>query len=285
MTQSVVVGVDGSAESTAAAEWAAGQARRSGRTLRMVHAGGPQAPLSEQPGDPAEPLPEEVRALRNRLVDALPDLEIHCEHVPGNPAHALAAAGEREGMLVLGSRGRGGAAGLVLGSVALQAAAHAACPVVLVRSGADDGGTGGDVVVGVEGSRPCDEVLAFAFARAAEYGTGLRALESVTLPAGPYVTDAPMARPEIRESMAASETVRLQDALARWREKYPEVRAEAEVTGWPAGRALVEASRSAALVVLGRRTPRLLPTAPRLGGTAYTVLHHAHGPVAVVPHE
>ncbi|WP_317634087.1 universal stress protein [Kitasatospora sp. DSM 101779] len=284
MTQSVVVGVDGSAESSAAAEWAARQARRSGRALRMVHAGGPEAPLAEQPGDPAEPLPEPVRVLRDRLLDTLPDLEIHCEHVPGSPAHALVAAGEREGLLVLGSRGRGGFAGLLVGSVAVRAATLAACPVVLVRPGAEGRGASGDVVVGVEGGRPCDEVLAFAFEQAAELGTGLRALESLTVPAGPYVTDAPMAQPEIRESMAEAETLRLRDALARWREKYPEVGAEAEVTGWPAGRALVEASRSAALVVVGRRTPRLLPAAPRLGGTAHAVLHHAHGPVAVVPH-
>ncbi|MEV8093310.1 universal stress protein [Kitasatospora sp. NPDC085879] len=284
MTQSVVVGVDGSAESTAAAEWAAQQAHRGGRALRMVHAGGPEAPLSEQPGNPAESLPDVVRALRDRLVDVMPDLEVSCEHVPGSPAHALVAAGEREGLLVLGSRGLGGFAGLLVGSVALQAAAHAGCPVVLVRAGADGGRASGDVVVGVEGGRPCDEVLAFAFAQAAERGAGLRAMESLTLPAGPYVTDAPLAQPQIRVAVAEFELVRLQDALARWREKYPEVEAEAEVTGWPAGRALVEASRSAALVVLGRRTPRLLPAAPRLGATAHTVLHHAHGPVAVVPH-
>ncbi|TQF07284.1 universal stress protein [Kitasatospora acidiphila] len=189
-------------------------------------------------------------------------------------------------MLVIGSRGLGGLTGLLVGSVALRAAAHAACPVVLVRAGTDgDGGVQSDVVVGVDSTRPCAEVLAFAFEQAAERGAKLRALESRNLPTGRYVTAAPVDPPEITDALAAEALVRLQDALAPWREKFPEVRVEAGVTGWPAGRALVEASRSASLVVVGRRTPKIRPAVPGLGAVAHTVLHHTHSPVAVVPHD
>ncbi|MBO1413143.1 universal stress protein [Streptomyces sp. FH025] len=281
MSHSVVVGVDGSAQSEAAAEWAAAQAHRGGRALRMVHVGGGV----EESGSPVEPLPEAVRALRDRLGAVLPGLEISCEQVPGNPAHQLIAAGERDGLLVLGSRGLGGFTGLLVGSVGLRAAAHAACPVVLVRAGADgEGGAPGDVVVGVDGDGPCDEMLAFAFEQASGRGAALRVMNSRTLPTGPYVTEAPVDQREIRDSLTEAELVRLQDALRPWREKFPDVRVSAEVTAWPAARALVEASRTASLVVVGRRRPHNRAAAPWLGTVAHAVLHHAHSPVAVVPH-
>ncbi|GAA4884527.1 universal stress protein [Kitasatospora terrestris] len=285
MSHAVVVGVDGSAQSAAAAEWAAYQAYRNGRALRLVHVGA-QPEFSVEAADPAELLPRPVLALRDQIVTVLPGLKVSCEHVPGSPADALVAAGEREGLLVLGSRGIGGLAGLLLGSVALRVAAHAACPVVLVGTGTDgQGGVNGDVVVGVDSSRPCAELLAFAFERAAERGAVLRALESREFPTGRYVTAAPVDPPEITSALAAAAQVRLQDTLAPWRKKFPEVRVEAEVTGWPAGKALVEASRSASLVVVGRRSPRIRSAAPGLGAVAHAVLHHTHGPVAVVPHD
>ncbi|MBP0450560.1 universal stress protein [Kitasatospora sp. RG8] len=285
MSHAVVVGVDGSAQSAAAAEWAAYQAHRSGRVLRMIHAGGAEPALSAEPVDLVQSLPRPVLELHDHLAEVLPGLEISCEHVPGHPAYALVAAGDRDGLLVLGSRGLGGLAGLLVGSVAQRAAAHAACPVVLVRADTDGGGVESGVVVGVDSARPSAEVLAFALERATERGAKLRALESRNLPTGGYVTAAPVDPPEITEALAAEALVRLQDALAPWREKFPEVRVEAEVTGWPAGRALAEASRSASLVVMGRRTPRIRPAVPGLGAVAHTVLHHAHSPVAVVPHD
>ncbi|MGW2254695.1 universal stress protein [Kitasatospora sp. NPDC001660] len=286
MSQAVVVGVDGSEASTAAAEWAAYQAYRSGRPLRMIHAGGVETCTPTGPGDGGERLPQSVLAAREHIARVLPGLEIACEHVPGSPAHALAAAGGRDGLLVLGSRGLGGFTELLVGSVALRAAAHARCPVVLVRAGADGRGTAsGDVVVGLDSGLPSGEVLDFAFGQAAARAATLRVLESRAVPTGPYVTEAPVDQGEIRESLATAELTHLQDGLAPWREKFPEVRVDAEVTAWPAGRALVEASRGASLTVVGRRKPGLPAVAPWQGGVAHTVLHHAHSPVAVVPHD
>ncbi|MFE9425773.1 universal stress protein [Kitasatospora sp. NPDC006697] len=285
MSHTVVVGVDGSAQSAAAAEWAAYQAHRSGRALRMIHAGAAE-PFSVEPAEPEQSLPRPVLELRDHLADVLPGLQISCEHVPGHPAYALVAAGDREGLLVLGTRGQGGLTGLLAGSVALRAAAHAACPVVLLRGGADgDGGVQSDVVVGVDSARPSAEVISFAFEQAAERGAKLRALESRNIPTGRYLTAAPIDPPQITDALAAAALVRLQDALAPWREKFPEARVEAEVTGWSAGKALVEASRGASLVVVGRRTPRVRPAVPGLGAVANAVLHHTHSPVAVVPHD
>ncbi|MFJ9775802.1 universal stress protein [Kitasatospora sp. NPDC101157] len=286
MPYAVVVGVDGSEPSTAAAEWAAQEAHRSGRPLRLLHVGGASSPAPGEADRGGEPLPPSVLATRDHIASVLPGLELTCEHVPGNPAYALAAAGGRNGLLVLGSRGLGGFAGLLVGSVSLRVAGHANCPVVLVRAGADgQGGGQGDVVVGLDSDQACPDVIAFAFEQAAARGATLRVLESRKVPAGPYSTEVVVDQREIREALEAAELMRLQDALAPWREKHPEVRVQAELTAWPAGRALVEASRSACLTVVGRRRPRLHPAAPWLGSVAHAVLHHAHSPVAIVPHD
>ncbi|MFJ3788391.1 universal stress protein [Kitasatospora sp. NPDC090091] len=298
MSYGVVVGIDGSAQSAAAAEWAAREALRRGLGLRMVHVAGTEADALERDLGGGSAVPEPVAVIRDRIAAVSPGLDVSCEIRPGSPADDLAAVGRRAELLVVGSRGLGGFTGLLVGSVGLRTAARAGCPVVLVRAGADGlggaegrgradgmGGAPGDVVVGVEGDRPCDAVLAFAFRHAADTGAVLRAVESRNVPhGGPYVTEAPVGQREIRDSLAAAEQLRLQDALDRWREKYPEVRTEAELyPGSPAG-ALVAASRSASLLVLGRRTPKHTLGAPRLGAVTQSVLHHAHSPVAVVPH-
>ncbi|MGW4895871.1 universal stress protein [Kitasatospora sp. NPDC004240] len=308
MSHSVVVGVDGSAGSGTAAEWAARLALRTGRRLRIVHAGAPDGAAPLETVDRTRLMPPAVLAVRDRLAAGLPELTVSCEHVPGDPAYVLAAEGRRDGLLVVGSRGLGGIAAVLLGSTGVRLAAHTPCPVVIVPTGdgypadpavtpgeavasADGGGASadegaaGEVVVGVEGHRPCDAVLAFAFEQAMLRGVGVRALQSWTPPAGGYSTDGPVAQWEIGDAVARAESTRLRDALWRWREKYPDVPVEAEVTARPAGRLLAEATHTASLVVLGRRAPRLHPPVVRLGAVTHHVLHHAYGPVAIVPHE
>jgi len=285
MSRSVVVGIDGSARSAAAAEWAAYEAHRRGCVLRIVHVSGAPADALPYGAVSDGPLPEFVVALRDRIAAVLPGLEVRCRQLPGDPSYVLAAAGERAGLLVLGSRGLGGVAGRLVGSVGLRTAAHAHCPVVLVRADADGAADRrGGVVVGVEGGRPCDAVVGFAFEEAARRGTVLRAVEARTPDAGPYLTEVPLGQAEIRESLVAAELVRLQDVLSRWRDKFPEVATEAEVVALPAAKALAEASRTAELLVVGRRAPGYPMGVPRLGQVAHAVLHHAHAPVAVVPH-
>ncbi|MFF1870499.1 universal stress protein [Kitasatospora herbaricolor] len=286
MNHSVVVGIDGSAQSAAAAGWAAEEARRTGRALRMVHVVHAEGGDFARAGQPADRLPRSVTEIRDRISAVLPDLETTCEQVPGTPSYALAAAGERDGLLVLGSRGLGGVTGLLVGSVGLRVAAHARCPVVLVRGGA--GGTPGErgeVLVGVQGDRPCDAVLAFAFDQAARRGAVLRAVEARTTPAGPYRTQAPLEQQAITRSLTADRLVHLQDALGRWRERFPDVRTRAEVVDGGAAEALLEASHGASLVVLGRRAPGHPMAAPRLGPVTHVVIHRARVPVAVVLHD
>ncbi|MEE1786694.1 universal stress protein [Streptomyces sp. SP17BM10] len=262
MSFEVVAGVDGSAPSEAAARWAAYDAYRRGCGLRLVAVTRDTRAFGD---DAPQGMPGFVPVLREHLADLLPELAITCEAVPGTPWSVLASAGRRRGLLVLGSRGPGGPAGLT-GSVALRAATEAHCPVVLVRPGAEDAEAGrGPVVVGVEPDRPCDEVLDFAFAQAARCGAGLRVLAA-------------------RDRGTSAGEPGLGEAVARPWDTYPDVRVTSEVTGRSAVSALVEVSRTAALVVLGRRIRRLPLAALRLGPVAHGVIHHAHGPVVIVPH-
>ena len=99
--------------------------------------------------------------------------------VDGHPVEVLRAASEDARLLVLGSRGVGGVAGLLLGSTASRVVPHAGCPVIVLSDDADvlvrDRRS---VVVGVEGRQGDEEVLAFAVDEAAARGTDLLAVHA-----------------------------------------------------------------------------------------------------------
>ncbi|MFD5256321.1 universal stress protein [Streptomyces bobili] len=136
MPRTVTVGLDGSPESLAAAEWAAREAERRDLALHLVHA------WDWQPY--AQPVPDDAthrhwggRVLREateRLRARHPDLKITSEQVALPPVTALLAASEDADPLVVGSRGLSGVAGFLVGSVGLSVLAQADRPVVLVRS-------------------------------------------------------------------------------------------------------------------------------------------------------
>lgn len=136
----VVVGVDGSPSSWAAVRWGFDAARRHGCPMLALHACVPTPPPVRGPLIGVEDVPG-LRAAAKRVVEdelsrELPnraDVEVTVEAIHGNPAWTLIEATGSEDLLVLGSRGRGGFASLVLGSVATQVTHHANGPVVVVR--------------------------------------------------------------------------------------------------------------------------------------------------------
>lgn len=117
----VVVGVDGSAGSQRALAWAVSQARLSGATLVPLAVGdaGDEGSLRAAA--------EQAGAAGNGAVTVEPQIR------SGNVSHELIAAGAEAELLVIGSRGRGGFASLLLGSTSTQVAGHAVRPVVVVR--------------------------------------------------------------------------------------------------------------------------------------------------------
>ncbi|RKE05067.1 universal stress protein [Streptomyces sp. TLI_171] len=289
MSEYILAGTDGSAESAAAARWAADQAVRRGRALRLVHA---WTWGDDGHADPTRPA--EVRNLTGRmLTDAAqqvrsthPGLEVHADLLTDDePVTALLAAAAEAELLVLGSLGLGGFEGLLVGSVGLAVAARCEVPVALVRApqprqdGARDTA---EVVVGVDTRAPADEVLDFAFREAAARGAVLRAVHGWTPP--PVWGYAGRVAPQVEsEQFRVLEAGLLGQALGGWRDEYPHVPVVEDNRIGSGGGAVVEASGGAALVVVGRHGRHRLGA--RLGPVAHAVIHHAASPVAVVPHD
>ncbi|MGW7444071.1 universal stress protein [Kitasatospora sp. NPDC054795] len=290
MSTYVLAGVDGSPESTTAARWAAAEAVRRGLTLRLVHAQTWLDYIHAGPGEPADVLALTTRMLsdaRKAVLDPHPNLEVRTELIGGvEPGNALAEAASDAELLVLGSRGLGGFAGLLVGSVGLAVAGRCEVPAVFVRAGESERPGGPDrpeVVVGVDIRDPSPEVVEFAFHEAALRGAVLRAVHGWEPPPvrGYAGWVPPLAE---AERFRAIEDGLLTEALTGWREKFPEVEVVEDSRIGTGSSALVDASTDASVVVVGRRR-RPHHAGLRLGPVAHAVLHHAQAPVAVVPHD
>ena len=133
----IVVGVDGSEESQQTLRFALEEARRRQTGLHVVHAFSEWEPIPGSGELEHDRVPKQREAWLAALVHAAArgaaDVEISQSTVESDPAPALLAAAQSAELLIVGSRGHGGFADLLLGSVSLQCAHHAACPVVIVR--------------------------------------------------------------------------------------------------------------------------------------------------------
>ena len=297
MVRSVVAGLDGSPESRAAAEWAADEAELRGLPLKIVHVWVPapdplaQAPLIgvETQQQWSERIPREAgEGLRRRH----PGVDVTVEQVSGTPSDALVDAAKDADLLVLGSRGLSGVGGFLVGSVGLSVVARVELPVVLVRAGeraADEEGTSPasaashrPVVLGLDAEGPADAVIEFAFAEAARRATGLRVVYGWSLP--PYYAYGFALDAGLHDELSREETDSLTEALRPWRQKHPDIEVALEPRVGSAADHLVDASREASLVVIGRRIRRGALGA-HIGPVAHGVLHHSTAPVAVVAHD
>jgi nucleotide-binding universal stress UspA family protein len=137
------------------------------------------------------------------------------------------------------------------------------------------------VVVGLDTDRPADDVLAFAFEEAQRRRTALRVLNSWYLP--PYYVYGASLDPGLNDSLRRERTAELAETLRPWRQKYPDVEVREEARQGTAADLLVEAARTASLLVVGRRIRRS-PFGLHIGPVTHAVLHHAPAPVAVVAH-
>ena len=138
----IVVGVDGSEPSILALRWAAQQAKLVGASLDVVTTWEFPPTLGWAPPYPSDFDPEkDARHALQEKVDAElglePEVEVEIKVVEGHPALVLTELSRGAELLVVGSRGHGAFAGMLLGSVSEYCAAHAACPVVVVRHSGD----------------------------------------------------------------------------------------------------------------------------------------------------
>ncbi len=283
----VVVGVDGSPDSLAAADLAANEAIARRLPLEIVYAFLP--PFAARPGFPPPDLPpttleapaddlrrhaeQVLHEAAARVRDDHPGLRIITRLRDGFPAGVLTAASREASVVVVGHRGRGGFAGLLTGSVGVQLASHAACPVIVARGSPP---ADAPVVVGVDGSDGSRQAAEFALQSADAYGVDLVALYAWPLDAAwpPELAQAGYPAPEPPPIPA--------DTLADLTERYPRVPVRHEVRAHvPAHEALVGASAAARLVVVGSRG-RGGFRGLLLGSVSHALIHHAACPVAVV---
>lgn len=283
----IVVGVDGSPDSLRAVRWAADEAALRKRPLRVVHA--VAAWLQERDVDMRLTSVREwllvggqevVNAAVEVARERAPGIDAEGEVVPGGAARTLVERARDAAMVVVGSHGTGTLTGLLLGSTALQVVTHAASPTVVVRN--VEPVARREVAVGVDGLPVGEPAVAFAFEEAALREARLRAVHVWSDPAttGPGGTTPLVYDPG---TVTAEHTRWLNEALAPWREKYPEVDVVVEVveSGRPA-RILSGVSARSDLLVVGTRG-RGGFTGLLLGSVSHALLYHAHCPLAVIP--
>ena len=280
----VAVAVDGSAYAESAADWAAGEALRRGVPLRVLtvldgvsgsslFGAGASAPDWDHRAEAALDLLAETE---ERVVKANPGLVVERDALVGDPVHELEGAAQQASVLVVGSRGRGGFAGLALGSVSLHLAANARCPLVIVPQGHAAAAHPGPTVVGVH-THDCVQVLRYALEHAERAGGGLRvvhAWQPYPVHSSTYISET-----DITARQAADLLVeQLKEAQAETSGLRPEIK----VLRGQAVKVLVEQSRDADLIVAGSHR-RWLPLTGAVGPTLRDLLSQARCPVAVVP--
>ncbi|WP_329153906.1 universal stress protein [Streptomyces sp. NBC_01456] len=291
----ITVGLDGSPESLAAAQWAADEADRRQSVLRLLHAWillAAEAPDTPPDRDQNAGARQIVRRARDEVREGHPGLRIVEDLVGSEAQDALVRAAAASQMLVLGSRALGAWESYVLGDVSLDVVGRARGPVVLVRAG-DRAATPGHgrapgsapapdarVVVGLGLHVPCERLLAFAFDAAASRGLPLQAVHGRPLPLHAYTPWG--LDPDAEKELTKEAEAEMGEALRPWCERFPEVLVQQTVLPESPTRALVQTVFGAELLAVGRRLHRPL-LAPRVGPVAHAAIHHVACPVAVVP--
>lgn len=235
-------------------EWAAAVAHDSDTRLTI---GTVYPEPHSVPGYPSIAAADERRQRAEQIVrhaaevahDAAPTVAVRTVVAEGHPTEELIARGHDCDLIVVGNHGERWMHRLFSGSVAAQVAAHASCPVAVVHGAAP---SAGPIVVGVDGSPAAQGALGLAFRTAdAESGT-IRAIHSYQIPT--FAVDYTSAvMKEIVEYCRTEALDELTQALAPWIKKYPHVRVLSDSPSGPAGEILVEASKSASVVIVGNR--------------------------------
>jgi nucleotide-binding universal stress UspA family protein len=282
----VVVGVDGSHAARLALRWAAREAFELGLPLEVVHAWTVPPPVhadaiavDEAPflQDAHAVLASAIGWLRSSEED-LPDLQPVL--VARSTVDALLEAGEHAALLVVGSRGRGGFAGLLLGSVSQRCVQRAPCPIAVVPP--EWPGTGdGRVVVGIDGSEESHHALVWAMREATRRGARLEVVNAFMYHL--YVTThAPsvILQDDVDEASGQLLKRMIESATSEIGARPPAVDL-ASVPDAPV-HALLESAKDADLLVVGTHG-RGAVAGFLLGSVSQQCVTHARCPVVVVP--
>lgn len=282
----VVVGVDGSEAALAAIDWAVREAVDRDRRLRIIHAfiwplfnHVSLGPLPS--GPPSSGLREAAQGLIDeavrRATTVSPGLVVEAMIHSGTAGPVLLAEAANADLVVVGSRGLGGFAGLLLGSVSSQLAAHSPCSVIVTRSpdAHRDRPVGDRVVVGVEDPSNSAGIVEFALAEASRLNLPVTAISCI--PPEPALYGVPL----VDQTALDAQRELLTRTVEEWQPKFPDVQISDELARATPGHALVAASRTARLVVVGAGGSGGF-RGLHLASVSQQVLHHASSPVAIV---
>lgn len=283
---SVVVGIDGSETSRLALAVAAGEAVSAARPLSIVYAYTspmmylapdviPDPALENELVADAETL---LREAAEQVTAGHPSLSVTTELLRNPPAPALLAEAEHASLVVLGSRGLGGFKGLIVGSVTVQVAAHAQCPVLVVPP--ESAPITGPVITGVDGSDPSTRALGRAFDRAGQLGAQLIAVHAWRDPASASPLSPITAMSSIEGVERAAAHV-LSESLAELEREHPAAQVEPRLVRAHAADALLGEARPGAVIVVGSRG-RGGFRGLLLGSVSQSILHNATCPVEIV---
>lgn len=301
----IVAGVDGSDQAMCAVVWAAREAERRKLPLHLVTAYSvPVFAASSLDAGYATIDDSVIRegaeaVLKQAVAKASTyDVDLHARIETGDATGVLLELSEGAAMMVVGSRGRGGFVGRLLGSVSSALPAHAKCPTVVVPLSSaarlpeadvevphghesdcpDQSGVRPVVTVGVDGS----EHARMASLEAAELATrrGLPLEVLCTLP--PFTGSlAWVPAPLDREALHEDLLVQLEAGKQWLNSHFPDLEISLKLLDGPPVELLIEESRTVEILVLGTRG-RGGFAGMLLGSTSQGVLHHAKGPVMIV---
>lgn len=289
-TKWTIVGVDGSVPSEVAVRWAAADAALHGTALTLVYAGaasgGTQSSAARLSGGTSSAHAQSAMASAQAVAKSVAgdSLAVQTVLVSNPPAEALVGYGSNARLIVLGTRGLGGIARAVLGSVSSAVAARASCPVAIVPEHFDTTQVGTDsapVVVGLDHSPHDDSVLAVAFEQASRRRVGLRVVHAFTArnpgtSFGDFVQWGPHLDP------AGAARLWLDHVAAEWGKEYPAVSVSTSAIEDYPSRTLLEMAADAQLIVVGSRSRGAISPL-FMGSTSRAILHRAEIPTIIVP--
>ncbi|HTJ70917.1 MAG TPA: universal stress protein [Actinospica sp.] len=283
VTRRVVVGVDRSENAAGAARWAAQEALSRGAPLTVVHAVHPPR-ISATTPDSARRTRENGGRLLERIAADLrtdfPKLRVDVELSDLPAARALHTLSLESAVVVTGTRGHGGFAGMLLGSVSRKLAAHTHSPLVVVPGyGFEFERVLNKVVLGVEAGQE-QSAIRYAFAAAQRYGAVLHAVRAwppdtaSSTPMNTRLAEIARIRGDEREAV--------EGLLAPFRSSFPDVKVKiSAVRGSPVPVLIEEAWDSRLLVVGAHHRHGALSVGA--GHVIEMLLARSPTPVAVVP--
>jgi len=286
----VVVGIDGSETSTAAAVWAAGEAGRRGARLVLLYSYVLYAYGSKDAALPGSVPYEEAEIAADQLLsdatdavrDAYPDAQVEVLQQHEAAATALLEVTGEAALTVIASQAKHQTVETLIGSVATYTAEQSQGPVVVLRGNAAATPATGPVVVGVDGSNESESAIDFAFEAAAQRGVPLHAVHAWH--GSPVQGFRRTFHLDVDHDAAdADQLAELTTALADRAASFPDVTAEPVVLRGHPQSVLLDyaAKQGASLLVVGARgVGGMLEQA--LGSTSRGLLARADVPVAVV---